>query len=44
MKYEEFLLKKEFVQVDAGFDGESMWLPADIKPIQRDCVEYSTWL
>lgn len=44
MKYEEFLLKKEFVQVDAGFDGESMWLPADIKPFQRDCVEYSTWL
>ncbi len=41
MKYEEFLLKKEFVSVDAGFDGKSMWLPDNIKPFQRDCVEYA---
>lgn len=41
MKYEEFLLKKEFISVDAGFDGELMWLPDDIKPFQRDCVEYA---
>ena len=41
MKYEKFLLKKEFIYVDAGFDDESMWLPDDIKPFQRDCVEYA---
>ena len=41
MKYEEFLLKKEFISVDAGFDGESMWLPNEIKQFQRDCVEYA---
>ena len=41
MKYEEFLLKKEFTQVDAGFDGESMWIPDSTKPFQRDCVDYS---
>jgi hypothetical protein len=41
MKYEDFLLKKEFISVDAGFDGEGMWLPEAIKPFQRDCVEYA---
>jgi len=41
MKYEEFLLKKEFVQVDAGFDGSNMRFPKSIKPFQRDCVEYA---
>lgn len=41
MEYEEFLKQKEFISVDAGFDGESMWLPEAIKPFQRDCVEYA---
>jgi len=41
MKYEEFLKKKDFRVIDAGFDGESMWLPGAIKPFQRDCVEYA---
>lgn len=41
MEYKEFLEKKQFIQVDAGFDGESMWLPEKIKLFQRDCVEYA---
>ena len=41
MNYEDFLKKKEFISVDAGFDGEGMWLPKAIKPFQRDCVEYA---
>lgn len=41
MEYQEFLKKKEYSQVDAGFDGEAMWIPESIKPFQRDCVEYA---
>lgn len=41
MDYCDFLKKKEYSIIDAGFDGDAMWLPNDIKPFQRDCVEYA---
>lgn len=39
--YEQFLKQKEFIAVDAGFDGSGMWLPEKIKPFQGDCVEFA---
>jgi superfamily II DNA or RNA helicase len=38
MNYEEFLLKKQFKHINAGFDAGSMWMPMSIKEFQRDIV------